>query len=120
MQLAPADLVPLDGDLRDGHAQLLGEEEELDVEYPGREVLGGEDELCGAPREELEAALGVADVPDADDAEDGVEAVHEDIAEERALRGYVSADIHVRHEHTKTGDDGHTRAELQAHGDDWR
>ena len=86
VELGARDLVPLDGDLCDGHALGLGEEEELDVEDPGGEVLVGEDLLRGAAREELEAALGVADVADADDAEDGVEAVHEHVPDERALR----------------------------------
>lgn len=86
VELAPRDLMPLDRDLRDGHVQALGEQEELDVEDPRREVLGREDLHGGAPREELEAALGIADMAHADDAQDRVQAVHEDVAEERSLK----------------------------------
>ena len=64
--------MPLYRYLRDGYMKLFGEEEDFNVEYPCAEVLVWEYELGGTAREEFEAALGVSDVSDADDAEDGV------------------------------------------------
>ena len=78
--------MPLDRHLLDGYPELLREQEQLDVEDPRREVLIWENLLCGGAREELEPALGIADVPDPNDAQDGVEAIHEEIADEGALR----------------------------------
>ncbi|TFY70257.1 hypothetical protein EVG20_g2748, partial [Dentipellis fragilis] len=85
VQLAARDLVPLDGHLRDGDARLLREEQQLDVEDPCCEVLLREDRARSLAGEELEAALRVADVPDADDAQDRVQTVHEEVADEGAL-----------------------------------
>lgn len=79
--------MPFYGNLFDRNGQLLREQEELDVEDPGREVLVWENLLCGGAGEQLEAALGIADMTHADNAQDSVEAVHEDVSEERALIG---------------------------------
>ena len=86
MQLAPPNLMPLDRHLPHGHAQRLRAQEQLDVEDPRREVLVREDRARGGPAEELEPALRVPDVAHADDAEDGVQPVHEHVPQERALQ----------------------------------
>ena len=48
-------------------------------------MLIGEDALCGCAREELEAALRVANVANTDDTKDSMKAVHEDITQNGAL-----------------------------------
>lgn len=65
--------MPRNRQLRDGHAQLFREERDLDDENPRAQMLVREDLLRGAAEEELESALRVEDVPDADEAQDGVQ-----------------------------------------------
>ena len=77
-------LTGLYGALQDD-PELLREQQQLDVEDPRREVLVREHDPCRRAREQLEAALRVAHVPDADDAQDRVQAVHEHVPEQRAL-----------------------------------
>lgn len=62
------------------NTELLRQEKQFDVEYPGRKVLVRENLLSGRARKEFESALSVTNVTDADDAEDRMEAVHEDVA----------------------------------------
>jgi hypothetical protein len=57
-------------------AKLFGEQQQLYVEYPGREMLTGEYLLGSLSGEKFETALGVSDV--ANDAQ----GVHEEVAEE--------------------------------------
>src|SRR5690606_31496148 len=61
-QLRAVDLVPVDGDFGHTHAQRGGDEQQLDVKRPALDVLVGEEHARGAAREELEAALRVANV----------------------------------------------------------
>ena len=49
-------------------------------------MLMGKDLLGSGTREELESALSVSNVPDTDDAQDGVQAVHEDVTQYGPLR----------------------------------
>ena len=77
--------MPFYGNLLDGNGQLLREQEQLNVEDPGREVLVWENLLCGGAGEQLEAALGIADMTHADNTQDGVEAVHEYVTDHRTL-----------------------------------
>ena len=90
--------MPLDRHFLYGYTKLLSEEQEFDVEYPCWEVLVWEDLLSGSAGEEFEAALGVADVANADYAQDGVKAVHEDVAEERTLCKGSSLEIFLGRE----------------------
>ena len=76
-ELAPCDLVPRHGHLSDRNAQRLGEQQQLNVEYPRREVLPWEQRPRRGAREKLESALSIAHVSDAHDAQNGVQAVHE-------------------------------------------
>lgn len=41
--------------------------------------------LCSASREQLESALGIPNMSNADDAEDGMKSMHEDVSKERTL-----------------------------------
>lgn len=79
--------MPLDWNLCDGNAQLFGQEQEFHVEYPGGKMLSWKYLLCSRTREQLEAALCIPDMSNTDDPEDGVQAVHENIAKKRALSG---------------------------------
>lgn len=77
--------MPFDGNFCDRDPELFGEQEKLDVEYPCCEVLSGKYVLCSASCEELESALGIADMSDADYAKGGMKSVHEDVSKERTL-----------------------------------
>jgi hypothetical protein len=55
--------VPLYRYLFHRYAQLLREEQKLDIEYPCREMLCWEDLLSSATREKFETTLGIANVP---------------------------------------------------------
>lgn len=112
VELAAADLVPLDGDLGDldaggaaddgavgaehGHGGgRLGEHEHLDVEDPALGVHVGHDVGQGGAREELEAALRVAHAARGggrQDREHEVERAHEEVAQGRALDDGGAAD----------------------------
>jgi len=48
-------------------------------------MLGGKELSCSSTGEKLEATLGIPYVANAKCVENGVEAVHEDVPEERAL-----------------------------------
>jgi hypothetical protein len=82
------------GTSSDGDAQRLGEQQELDVEYPCREVLARKERAGGGAREQLEPALGVAHVADARDAKHGVQAVHEEVAQDGPLRAFLGVRTH--------------------------
>lgn len=104
--------MPVDGDLgdldagaaADGGAVVaadgdgggrLGEHEHLDVEDPALGVHVGDDVGQGRAREELEAALGVAQARGGgrrEDGEDDVEGPHEEVAQGRAPDDGVAAD----------------------------
>lgn len=78
-----------------GGRRRLGEHEHLDVEDPALGVHVGHDVGQGAAREELEAALGVVDARGGgrgEDLDDGVEGLHEEVAQGRALDDGVAAD----------------------------
>lgn len=112
VELAAADLVPVDGDLGDLDAGAaannravvaedwdgggrLGQHQHLDVEDPALGVHVGDDVGQGGAREQLEAALGVADARGGggrQDHEDEVEGAHEEVAQRRALNHGVAAD----------------------------
>lgn len=76
VQLAACNFVPFDRDLFYWDVKHLGEEQNLDIEDPRRQVLTGEDLLGSSSCEKLEPALGVADVANTEHTEDCVEAVH--------------------------------------------
>jgi hypothetical protein len=107
-ELAPCDLMPRDGHLDDGDARRLGEQQELDVEYPCREVLAREERAGGSAREQLEPALGIAQVADARDAQHGVQAVHEEVAQDGTLRSWASEPTGARASGRKGGGKGNT------------
>ena len=93
-ELAPCDLMPRDGHFGDWDVQRLGEQQELDVEYPRREVLAREELAGGGTREQLKPALGVAQVAYARDAKHGVQAVHEEVAQDGPLRAFLGVRTH--------------------------
>jgi len=73
-----------------GGRRRLGEHEHLDVEDPALGVHVGDDMGQGCAREQLEAALRVLDAGrgrGGQDCEAEVEAAHEKVAEDGALRG---------------------------------
>jgi len=77
--------VPRHGNFNDGDTQRLSEQQQLDVKDPRREMLAREQSACGLAREQLEPALGIAHVPDARDAQNGVQAVHKEVTQEGSL-----------------------------------
>lgn len=88
IQLGADDLPPADGDLDDGDAGKLGEHEHLDVEDPAVHVHVRDDVRQGGPREQLEAALGVADARRRrrrHQLQQQVERVHQEVAQPAAL-----------------------------------
>ena len=85
VELTSRHFVPFDRNFCNGDPELFGEQEKFDVEYPCCKVLKGEYLLCSASREQLEAALGITDMSNADYAEDGMKPIHEDVSKERPL-----------------------------------
>lgn len=69
VQFASRDLVPFDWNLGNRNMQLLCEQEKLDVEDPGGQMLVRKDELGGATSKELESTLSIANVTDAHDTQ---------------------------------------------------
>lgn len=59
--------------------ELLGEKKKLNIKYPGRKMLSGEYLLSRRTREKLEPTLGITDVTNSHNAEDGVQPVHQNI-----------------------------------------
>lgn len=97
--------MPFDGHFGNGNPELFGEQEQFDIKYPCSKVLCREYLLCGAPREELEATLGITDMSNADYAEDGMQSVHEDISKDRTLSTHTSL---ASHPTTQTEQDMYT------------
>jgi hypothetical protein len=77
--------MPLNRNLFHRNTKHLGEQQNLDVKDPGRQVLTGEDLLRSFSSEELEPALCVTDVTNTEHAEDSVETVHQQVSEEGTL-----------------------------------
>ena len=77
--------MPLNRDLFHRNTEHLGQEQNLNIKNPRRQVLTGKDLLRSFSSEKLEPALCVADVTDTKHTEDSVETVHQQVSEEGAL-----------------------------------
>lgn len=85
IQLTPLDLFPSNGDFDHGDAGRFGQHQHFDVEDPALGMHVGDDVRERRTREELEAALGIADSGRggrSEKAEEEMEGVHEEVAEE--------------------------------------
>lgn len=93
VELASCHFVPFDGNLCNRDPELFSEQEKLNVEYPRCKVLSGKYVLCSASRKELEPALGITNMSNADDTKDGMKSVHEDVSKERTLFEKKNVDV---------------------------
>ena len=85
--------MPRDRHLSNGDVQRLGEQQEFDIEYPCREVLARKQLTGSGAREQLEPALGVTHMADTRDAKHGMQAIHEEIAQDGPLSELLGLEL---------------------------
>ena len=78
--------MPVDGHLHDGHVVELRQQKNFNVENPAFHVDALKDVAGGSAGKHLEAALRVADAAHAENADEDVEDIHQQIAESGALK----------------------------------
>lgn len=77
--------MPLNRNLRHRYSKILRKEKQLDVENPRWKVLSGEHLLGSCSGKQFEAALCIPNVTYTHYSERGMQAVHEDVPEQRTL-----------------------------------